>query len=60
VTTIANLSPGEVARDLGPGEVLTVLASTKSDQRDTKVAGELVLGPWEALVASAGPLSEES
>ena len=60
VTTIANLSPGQVTRDLGSGDALTVLASTRPERRETKVAGELVLGPWEALAAGAGPLSEKS
>lgn len=54
VTTIANLSPGDVARDLGSGEVLTLLASTKRHQRDTKVAGELVLGPGKRSSPAPG------
>jgi alpha-glucosidase len=55
VTTIANLSPKEAARDLGSGDGLTVMASTSAARRETKVAGEVVLGPWEALVLGVSP-----
>jgi alpha-glucosidase len=52
VTTMANLSPGRVVRRLELGGTLTVLASTTPARRGTKVAGEVELGPWEAVVMS--------
>jgi alpha-glucosidase len=55
VTTVANLSPGEAARDLGSGDVLTVMASTNPERREKKVPAELVLEPWEALVLGVSP-----
>ncbi len=51
VTTVANLSSEPATRDIGPG-VLTVLASTQPGAQGNKVAGELTLAPWEALVLS--------
>jgi len=51
VTTVANLSSEPATRDIG-SEVLTVLASTQPGAQGNKVAGELTLAPWEALVLS--------
>ncbi len=51
VTTVANLSSEPARRDIGEG-VLTVLASTQPGAQGNKVAGELTLAPWEALVLS--------
>lgn len=53
-TTIANLSPDHVTRDIGSDAVLTVLASTERGSRGNKVTGEVSLGPWEAMVLTAG------
>jgi hypothetical protein len=33
------------------GEVSTVLVSTTPGRQDAKLAGEVVLEPWEALVS---------
>ncbi len=51
VTTVANLSSEPARRDIGSG-VLTVLVSTQPGAQGNKVAGELTLAPWEALVLS--------
>jgi alpha-glucosidase len=52
-TTVANLSAAPATRDLR--QATTVLASTRPGQRGTKVAGELALEPWEALIVSESP-----
>jgi len=49
-TTVANLSSEAATRDVGSGVVLTVLASTRPGARGNRVAGELRLAPWEAMV----------
>ncbi len=57
-TTVANLSPEPVTRPFPSGEISTVLLSTTAGRRDMKLAGEVVLDPWEALVVSAEPTRE--
>ena len=56
-TTIANLSARQATRDFSPGQVMTVLASTRPQRRGAELAGKKVIGkvvlePWEALVVS--------
>jgi alpha-glucosidase len=53
-TTIANLSAANATRGFPSGQEMTVLASTRPGQQGTRVAGDLVLGPWEALVVTEG------
>jgi alpha-glucosidase len=49
-TTIANLSPEEVTREVPLDGVATVIASTQPRLPGKKVTGEVNLGPWEAIV----------
>jgi hypothetical protein len=58
VTTIANLSPGEVRRRFEPGEAGTALASTNPSRTGMQIAGEITLEPWEALVAGPKAVSQ--
>jgi hypothetical protein len=51
-TTIANFSARQATREFSPGHPMTVLASTRPEQLGTKVPGDVVLEPWEALVVS--------
>ena len=39
------------ARDIGPDGALSVLVSTGLSEREVKIAGNVLLEPWEALIA---------
>jgi hypothetical protein len=52
-TTIANLSPEEVTREVPLDGVATVIASTQPRLPGKKVTGEVNLGPWEAIVLAS-------